>query len=155
MDVEPTKKEIVNKAVKSFETAKGSIYTYDKTGKTLRYKTIDQEWQEQMDITVFVSTDENTKAKIFDAYTTPNKFNFHLVEIRGNNQIPIYGLEDIKNPENLRFGVFNIPKNKWSFAGKASLTPTVGAIVYERGKFENDSKKFLHHLGHEVTKINY
>ncbi|MFA5025364.1 MAG: hypothetical protein WC503_02580 [Candidatus Shapirobacteria bacterium] len=155
MDGEPTKKEVVNRPVKSFETAKGSTYTYDANGNTLRYKTVDQEWQEKMDITVFVPTDDENKAKIFDAYTRPNKFNFYLVEVQGDKQVPIYGLEDVTNPENLRFGVFNIPKNKWAFFRKASLTPTIGTIVYERGKSAKSNERFQHHLGHEVTKINY
>ncbi|HWS49064.1 MAG TPA: hypothetical protein VN174_03385 [Candidatus Methanoperedens sp.] len=155
MDNEPPKGKIINKPIKSFETAKGSVYTYDKKGKTLRYKTVDQELQEKMDITVFISTDEDTRAKIFDAYTRPNKFSFHLVEVRDNNPVQIYGLEDIENPENLKFGVLNIPKNKWAFYRKASLTPTMGAVVYERGNSTKDSGKFIHHLGHEVTKINY
>lgn len=150
-----TKNEIITKTVTSFETSKGSVYTYDKNGKTSRFKTIDQEWQEKMDVTVFVSTDDDNKTKIFDAYTRPNKFNFYLVEVQNDKKVPIYGLDDIKNPENLRFCVFNIPENKWAFVCKASLTPTIGAIVYEQRDSIKGDRKFQYHLGHEVTKINY
>ena len=140
--------------VKSFETERGSIYSYDNEGKVARYKTIENKVYKE-DLTTFVTLNQEQSIKVVDAISS-EKFGVYIVEA-GDSGVSnyVYKREDVKNVDKLRFVVIDIPENKCVFSKKASLTPIVGDTVYEVSESNDKKNTFIRHLGHKVTKINY
>jgi len=146
--------EIKNIPVKSFETERGSIYTYDDEGKVTRCKTIKDELHKK-DLTVFVKLDPKDYIRVSGAIESDD-LGVYVVEIGDNGKADyIYSREDVKNVDKLRFVVINIHQNECVFSRKASLTPEIGDVVYEVDKPDKEKGTFMRHLGHRVTKINY
>lgn len=161
MDREPIIKQVETKKdwPKSFETEKGSIYTYDNEGKTTRFKTVTNEQNERQDITVFANLSVEDQQKFsFAIYgirpENANKKVYILEREDDDSQRIIFKREDVKNPDRLYLGIL---ENGQRFLNrKATLQPTIGYSVFDTKHFQKDGQLFIErHLGHKVTKINY
>ena len=160
------REKIINKQIeikkewpKSFETEKGSIYTYDDQGRTTRFKTVTGKQSVKKDITVFVDLNKEQESKILSAYhhfnqEDENKRIFVLERQMDDSAKIIRKREDVKYPEKLYLGI--VENGVSIFNKKATLTPTIGYQVFDTRCYEkNGLWKTERHLGHKVTKINY
>ncbi|MDD4938017.1 MAG: hypothetical protein PHX34_03315 [Candidatus Shapirobacteria bacterium] len=157
MDKEP----VINKQIetknewpKSFETERGSVYTYDNEGKTSRLKVITGEQYPTQDITIFVDLNNAEGQQVKIACDRGDKV--YVAEKKTDEDIEIIRkLGDIKNKDKL---YLIIVKDRTAIFGKkALLTPTIGYQVFDTKYFQEDNgqRKTTSHLGNKVTKINY
>lgn len=144
--------------VESFETAQGSVYEYDKTGHSSRFKTSTGEQMDPQDITVFVDLSLDQQQDVLSAYRTRDltqKTKVYVVERQEDDSAKIIrNKEELKNPSDLYLAIFkdgvmaeNMP---------ASLFPKIGSNVFDTRHFK-DGRQWMteRHLGNKVTKINY
>ena len=87
--------------VKSFKTAKGSVYTYDKDRKTTRFKTATGEQEPRQDITVFVDLTPDEEQEVLSAYL-----------LGGDSPSRVYVLEANKTDNKPR--VYTGPRNLYN-----------------------------------------
>lgn len=144
--------------VASFETAQGSVYTYNETGQTTHYKTVTGEQMVPQDITVFAYLDIQQNQDFLAAYRTNDqlqKTKVYVVERQPDDRPKIIRkIDEVQYPEGLHLAIFkdgvmdeNVP---------ATLFPRVGANVFDTRHFQQDGTwKTERHLGNKVTKINY
>lgn len=151
-----------NKLPKSFETERGSVYTYDNEGKTSRFKKVTGEHDGRSDITVFVNLTPEEGQFVLNAYHhVKDKYKslkVYIYEKQSDNTAKtIEKREDIENVNNLGIQIYNKSNKKIIWFKEASLTPVVGYEVFDMRSFVDESGKSLEsrHLGHKVTKINY
>jgi len=151
-----------DKLPKSFETEKGSIYTYDDEGKTSRFKKVTGEHESRSDITVFVDLNPEEEQLVLKAYRHLED-KYKVLKVYVYEKQPddtakvIEKREDIKYTDNLGLGIFNKSTNKWIFYREASLNPIIGNDVFDVKYYKNDLGRDVvaRHLGNNVTKINY
>lgn len=142
------------KKVESFETAKGSVYTYDDEGHSTRFKTATGEKLEKQNITVFFDMSPQEEQVLLKAFTDETQ-NVDIVENQSDGTIKIIRrIEDISNPDEINFSI--IKGGKVVSAKKATLIPQNGLSVFESQDFlENGKVLAKRHLGNRVVKINY
>ena len=142
----------------SFTTEKGSVYTYDESGRTSRFKIKTGEHLEPQDITVFSDLNDEENRIILDAIFGENpeaKKKVYVVETAGEaNAKIIRNISDVTDPRNL-FLVTYDKNGKILMAKKATLKPTLGYTVFDTKHFQKDGEgKTERHLGHKVIKID-
>jgi len=141
----------------SFVTEKGSKYTYDEEGRTVRHKLTSGETLEPQDVTVFVDFDDEEGQKVNDSIHSENpelKRKIYVIE-RGEDNQPkvIRNFSDVENPDNLYLGLFK--DGKMVGSKKATLKPTMGNTVFDTRHFQDESGEWQteRHLGHKVIDI--
>lgn len=156
-DLEPVKEAVLqNQQFESFTTSRGSIYTYDNEGKVTRYKTIKEELQPRMDITVFANLTPDEQQKLVDASQLISRVQKVYVLERQENDIPkiIRDVKEIKDKNRLYIGI--VEDNRVTFNKPAILTPKKGLTVFETRSYQDHGEWFTErHIGHEVTDIRY
>jgi hypothetical protein len=160
-----TEEHEVARKVASFETAKGSIYTYDEDGKTTRFKPAaiargETPDQNRQDVTVFVHLSPDAQQKYLDAIHAhtddpTRKRKVYVVE-RQTDGTPriIRDIAQITDPENVYLAAL---RNGLVIGStKASIQPELGANVFDtRHYLEQDKWLTERHLGNKVVKRNY
>lgn len=147
------------KRVKSFKTAKGSVYTYDKDGKTTRYKTASQEPQDRQDITVFVNLSLDEEQEVLRAYrhvddAHKNSKVYVLEKQRDGKPKVIREIGEITDPQSIYLAV--LTDGNYSLLKKASTIPTIGQDVFDSRQFKENGQWFTErHFGNKVTEIEY
>lgn len=147
------------KKVRSFQTAQGSVYTYDNQGRTTRFKTSTGEQDHVQDITVFVELTPEQEQKFLEAYrhTSPESRDkkIYVLERQPDNTPRIVRkLEDVKDPSKLYLGI--VQGGQVIGTKEATLIPTIGYQVFDTRHYqENGEWKTERHLGNKVTKIDY
>lgn len=144
--------------VKSFKTAKGSVYTYDSEGKTTRFKTATAEQYERQDLTVFtdLSSDEERiflEAINIEGGATPTKV--YVVERQPDDSaLVVRDVAQVKDPARL---YLTIVKNGQITENKpVSLVPFEGANTFDTRHFEENGQMMTErHLGNKVIRIDY
>lgn len=148
----------VQDVVESFETARGSVYTYDDEGRTTRLKTATGELHATQDIAVFAHLTPEQQRKLSTAFRPENLdggTKVYVVERQEDDQPKVIrAVEDVTRPSELFIAI----SRNGHMAGsvRASLMPEVGATVFDTRHFLEDGVwKTERHLGHDVTRINY
>ncbi len=157
LESEPTPQ----RKVESFETANGSEYSYDETGRTVRHKTVTGERFEKQDLTVFAKLDHFGAQKILRAYRKQGEpeRGVDIIEEAHDGKVEIVrSLEEIIDPSRLFIGVHVDGQVVAMYP--ASLYPEIGDSVYDTRAYQaegmdDDKWRVERHLGNEVTKINY
>jgi hypothetical protein len=161
----PAEEHETARKVSSFETAKGSVYTYDENGKTTRFKprAIDRgenPQNERQDITVFVQLTPEAQRKYLDvihahADDPAKKRKVYVVEKQPDGTPRILrDIAQITNPDEVYLTAMR--NGLVIGATKASIQPEVGAHVFDTRQYEDDGKTYTErHLGNKVVKINY
>ena len=145
--------------VKSFKTRQGSVYTYDNEGKTTRFKTATGEQMERQDVTIFANLTPDEEQQILHAYRHPlpedKNSKVYVLERQQNDSIKIIrDIKDVTDPNRIYLGILN--KGEWALIKKASITPTIGAKVFETRHYQKDGQWFTErHLGNKVTEVEY
>ena len=147
--------------VASFETDHGSVYTYDDTGRTSRYKTATGEQHEAQDVTVFVSLSPDETQQVLRAYrpglpTAERNAKVYVIEQTDEITGTIIRTRDqIENPVSLFLA--SIVDGTVQLRSRASLFPQIGAHVFDTRHFQADDGNSYteRHLGNKVSKINY
>jgi hypothetical protein len=141
--------------VKSFTTSEGSVYTYDKDGKTTRFKTATREQYPKQDLTIFVdlSIDEAGKA-LMGVHRGTHKV--QIVEVAPDDTIKgvISDINQVEDPDSLAFSMAQ--GDEWTLFKPASTTPQIGWRVFDQRTYEKDGTKHTQqHLGNEITSIEF
>lgn len=146
--------------VESFTTAKGSIYTYGKDGRTTRFKTATKEQQPTQDITVFVDLSPAEEQQVLHAYrhVMPEYkgckvYVLELNEKSGSPKI-VRHVSQVEDPNQLLLVILN--GDKYELVKKATLTPTMGCSVFDSRHYQQDGKSYTErHLGNRVVDIQF
>ena len=140
--------------VVSFETSKGSVYTYGNDGKTTRFKTATGEQNAPQDLTVFIQfRDSNQEQDFLKAYRQPELgFTVQVVDINGN----IYRTNESIIGKDVRLAIIDNKDNIVESVG-ISQTPIIGYSVFDRRSFKDDNGENIaeRHIGNQIVKINY
>lgn len=144
--------------VASFETAQGSVYTYDAEGRTTRFKTASGEQNDTQDITVFVDLTLEQEQDVLESYRAKNltqKTKVYVVERQEDGQPKIIRtIGDVQRPDELFLAIYR--DSKMTQSKQASLFPEVGCNVFDTRRYVEDGVTMSErHLGNKVTKINY
>jgi hypothetical protein len=142
-----------NSPVKSFETAKGSIYTYGADGKTTRFKTAENKEYKKQDLTVFVELSEKENTEVLIGI---NDYKVYVVESQADRSVKkIRDNEDITSPDNIFLGVYK-ENGELLFSKKVSQHPINGYCPFDTRQFKKGGKIFTErHLGNKVVEIKY
>jgi hypothetical protein len=159
--------------IEQFKTSQGSIYTYDETGRTTRFKTATGEQDHTQDVTVFgaMSLDEQqdflTVLYGDEAKPRPDgkKFSVRLGEKLPSGRGKVVNARtEIDDPEALAIAILNgrNPDGTFTKANveqvkRVSLQPAVGLNTFDTRKFQNSDGQWRRelHLGNRVTEIKY
>src|SRR5260221_71246 len=125
----------LNSKVKSFKTSRGSLYSYDDEGKTIRFKTKTGEQFKRQDLTIFVDLTLDEEQEVLHSIQKPheqdNEIKAYCVERLENDQPKIVrDRGEIINVGRLYFGVLR-KDGSWQLMKKASLVPSVGKTVFD------------------------
>lgn len=156
--------------VEKVRTSQGSEYTYDKDGKTSRYKTATGEQQATQDLAVFLHMDVQEEQDFLEAYRTEGglkidgkRVKVYVVEKTGDSGGRIIrNKEDVQDEKKLGVAVLN-GRDGDSFVAanvvqikRASMQPAVGLNVYDtRHYMEGDDQVTERHLGNKVDGLQY
>jgi hypothetical protein len=151
------RKAIERLAGHSFETEKGSVYTYDDQGRTSRFKKKTGEQFEPQDITVFIDLNEEECRIFLDAIHTENpdlKKRIYVVEKQEDNKPKIIRkFSEVNDPLKLYLAIFN-KDGKMIGSKEATLKPTLNFTTFDTRHFKDGNEWMTErHLGHKVTKI--
>ena len=152
--------------VTAFMTERGSIYTYDESGRTTRHKEKTDETFDTQDLTVFIKMDPHAE-EVFTEYIRHNKeddVKVYVVERQSNDAaMKIRTPEDVSNPDELYLAVCRIDPRARSGHNivdliktrKATLAPELGAYAYDTRRYEREDGRTMteRHLGHKVVAI--
>ena len=155
--------------VRSFQTAQGSIYTYDASGRTTRYKTATHEQMVPQDVTVFANLSlqqeqefleahrgtvlrDGKRVKVYVAEKQPDgtgRIIEHLDDIDYPDKLALVGIDGKSNG---RFGADNVV-----MAVGATLDPTLGMNTFDTRSYRDGEGTFMRerHLGNKVTEIEH
>ncbi len=142
--------------VESFVTSRRSVYTYDETGRTTRFKTANGELQPTQDLTVFVDIGASDFRDVLKGFMTINPRSNSVVQIieqgdDGQTRV-IESIDDVLQPDKLALALTR--DGEIITSKSVSLFPAVGKYVYDSRTFdENGVKRTERHLGHKVTSI--
>ena len=146
--------------VTSFKTERGSVYRYDSEGKSTRFKTATGKLKERTDLTVFADLTPEQEADFMDSVyaesaTPDSKRTVQVLERQeDNNGKFIRDVSEINDPSKLLLAI--LQKGRIVGYVPASLSPKVGATVFERRNIKKDGQRFTErHIGHKVTEISY
>ncbi len=159
--------------VEQFKTAQGSVYTYDETGRTARFKTATDEQHDTQGVTVFgaMSLDEQQDflAVLYGDETKPRPDGKKL-SVRLGEKLPdgrgkvVNARTEINDPEALAIVILNgrNPDGTFTKANveqvkRTSLQPAVGLNTFDTRKFQDSDGQWKRelHLGNRVTEIKY
>lgn len=143
--------------VASFETAKGSVYTYGEDGRVSRFKTATGEQDPPSDICVFLELDECQRQRVSDvAYEKVLGQELVILEDIGDNRGEMrLNLEEVEDPTKLSIGIWE-DRKKMIAKLPATLIPTQGTVPLELSHRMNPDRgvvRAYRHLGNEVVKI--
>lgn len=146
-----------NPPVKSFKTAKGSIYSYDSEGKTSRYKTATSEQHERQDLTVFVNLSLDEEQDYLQAYRGAEelKAKVYVVERQADDSPKILrDISQVVNPDRVYLAIVkNITITQLK---KASTRPVKGWNSFDTRQYMQDGQTFTErHLGNKVVEVEY
>lgn len=160
-------------AVEKFRTAQGSVYEYDETGRTTRFKTATGEQHETQDVAVFadMSLDEQQDflAVLYGDESKPRPDGKKL-SVRLGEKLPdgrgkvINSRDDIGNPNALAIAILNgrnqdgtFTKDNVEQARRVTLQPAVGLNAFDTRKFKDVDGQWKRelHLGNRVNEIKY
>lgn len=153
---EPATEPEATPKVKSFKTAKGSVYTYDADGKTTRFKTATGEQQPRQDITVFADLNETEEADMLQAVHSKGKKAVYVFERKPDNTQDILSdISQVTNPDEVYLGI--VENGQLIFSKKASTQPVAGSVTLDARKLQDKNGEWMiePHLGHKVTEIEY
>ncbi len=142
--------------VKSFATAKGSIYTYLPDGRVSRFKAATGEQMEAQDLTVFVDITTEEEQRFLYAIHEPDKGEYvTLAEFGAGTPVRIVtGPSDISDISRLHLCI--VRDNIIVVYKRATQTPAVGLQAFDTNAFQKDGKPWVSmHLGNKVTEISY
>lgn len=148
--------------VEQFQTAHGSVYTYDSEGCTTRYKTATGEQHATQDITVFVDLSASEEQVFLAAYRRAGfmldgeRVRVYVTEIldTGAGKI-VRSRGEVTNPERLMLTILT-DKKRAVRVKRASLQPAEGLITFDTRHFVEEGVTYTErHLGNEVVKIDY
>lgn len=144
-----TYEQFKTKEVLSFETEKGSIYTYDSNGNTTRFKKTTNEKCDTQDLTVFVKFNDSNELEDF---SNAGFRKIYVIDKFGNK----YNTNKQVKGKDVRLAIVDSNTNKVLQLAIVSLEPKIGYTVFDQRRFEKNEEQFRQiHLGHKVTKINY
>jgi hypothetical protein len=146
------------KKVKSFKTAKGSVYTYDNDGKTTRFKTATGERLPRQDITVFVDLNQDEEDTVLSGYLHGGDKNakVYILELGQPGEQPtvLRDIRDVRNQSKVALAV--IEDGTYKLLKKASSQPVVGWNTFDHRHYQENGEWFSdRHLGNKVTEIEY
>ncbi|MCA9360941.1 hypothetical protein KC845_00110 [Candidatus Kaiserbacteria bacterium] len=162
------------KVPKSITTAKGSVYTYLKDGRTQRFKSAEGEMEEPQNVLVFIprvdniadwehfdrlpdwikenDNDQVMEILASDYIQNPNK---RVVLTDESNEI-VRSNADATKAKSLILQFVENATNQTEFALPVSSKPEIGATTYDARYFDKDGKEHvLAHIGNVVTSIDY
>lgn len=154
----------------SFETERGSVYSYDEQGKVTRFKKATGETLEKSDVVAFIphwgwieqyapkefldklQNELILKQEMLRYIHTDNKdLKIYLVDEKGNKIDSQEDLEKAIQPF-LYFGTVD----KEDFSIPVSKVPKIDYTPYDSLKYEENGQPVRYrHIGHKITKINY
>jgi hypothetical protein len=144
--------------IKSFRTAKGSVYTYDEDGKTTRFKTATGEQNTKQDITVFADLTPEEEQEFLHAYRHVNPEDrdskVYVLERQPDNTPKILrDISEVKDPDRIYLGI--IKNGVITTAKEASLQPFLGANVFDTRQYKDARGQTMteRHLGNKVVDI--
>lgn len=143
----------------SFQTEKGSIYTYGEYGRTTRYKAVTGEMHETQDVTVFARLSPDQEQDILHAIHKPREQDetkkVYVAE-RGENDEAwlVRRREQVRRLGRLYLIIYN--KDNAEEIIPVSLEPEVGANVFDTRHYKDNSGQAMteRHLGNKVIKIS-
>jgi len=139
--------------VKSFETAKGSVYTYGDDGKTTRFKTATNEQNEPQDLTVFADFKGQQEDNFLEAIHRSKETGDKVYVVDENGKVIRNNKEAVGKKVNL---VIVDKDGKVTERAYAETAPKMGSSVFDMRSFEKDGETYTQrHIGNKVTKINY
>ena len=146
--------------VASFKTERGSVYRYDSEGKSTRFKTSTGKLKDRTDLTVFADLTPEQEVAFMDAVyaesaAPDNKRTVQVLERQeDDNGKFIRDVSEVSDPNKLLLAI--LQKGRIVGYVPASLSPKVGATVFERRNIKKGGQRFTErHLGHKVTEISY
>lgn len=148
-----------SKKPRSFMTERGSVYSYDETGRTSRFKKATNEQYEPQDLTVFLDLDDEDYKFFRAALEGQNpdlKKKIYIVERKKDDKPEVReSLNEVQDSQRLYLAV--VDKNGSIIKlVKASLKSEIGKTVFDTRSYEKDGKNFRErHFGHKITKIDY
>lgn len=154
-----TTQETNPRRVRSFKTAKGSVYTYDQDGKTTRFKTATGEAQARQDMTVFVDLTPDEDQEFLHAYhhvREEDKDSKVYVLERQPDDTPkiLRDISEAQNPDRIYLGI--IKNGVVTSSKKASVKPVIGYQVFDTRQFRKNGQTITErHLGNKVVDIQY
>lgn len=164
MDNEPNSlvRENINRLVKSFQTAAGSVYVYDKDGKTTRFKTATGEQMDRQDITVFSTMTPDEEQLVLNSYRhlkpEYKKYKVYVGEKSDDDKKVsiISKREEIKNLNKLCLYIWDTEAKNITWFKDASLEPKIGWNVFDIRHFDENGVTYAErHFGNKVVGINY
>ncbi len=147
------------KKIKSFKTAKGSIYVYDEEGKTTRFKTVEGAQYDRQDLTVFVDLNPDQEQEFLRAYHHPTEDDkdskVYVLERQQDDSPKILrDIVEVSDTDRVYLGLVKDGKLK---VVKASIKPIIGYNTFDTRQFIGDDGKTYteRHLGNKVSEIEY
>lgn len=150
------------KSVKSFETAKGSIYKLDDEGRTSRFKLVEGKDYPKSGVTVYLPARYDSVVSTLIYHHDDAKV--RLLERRSDGKIyRIKNIQDIIDKRNVRLVFMDKSKENETINIKTtqgfkpaifevSFDPQLGFHPFELSYDEQYNKTY--HYGHSITKIN-
>lgn len=152
--------EISPRKVKSFKTAKGSLYLYDHDGKTTRFKTATGEQQTKQDLTVFADLTPDEEQAFDRAYLhvrdEDKDSKVYVIERQQDSNTPrlVRDVTDVQNPDMVYLAIKK--GDTWPLIKKASLTPVIGGNAFDTRHWEENGEAYTErHLGNKVVDIQF
>ncbi|HEY1645369.1 MAG TPA: hypothetical protein VGF75_03200 [Candidatus Saccharimonadales bacterium] len=143
--------------IASFETSRGSVYTYNEEGRTTRYKAATGEGYETQGITVFANLNLKMKKDVLLALlrSIGPKTKIYVSEKQPDGQQRIVSdVGDVKDPASLFLTIYQ--GDNIAEVTPATLFSQEGFMVFDSRQFMEDGvMRTERHLGHPITKINY